>query len=175
MLRSGKIQMGIFFCCFFTSIFWVLQFLFSWTLTNSFLRQKKTLLRFLNFPKFEYSFLCSNTECNVSMRRLQNGNLKICTITEKILLGNSLKWWNIHEFQLPAFAAVSLADFPFPAFLAAFSRAKSRWFPRVIFAWYISEMKINATYIFTGTLDSSRERWTGEKKKSRMRCKIDLV
>ena len=62
---------GYFFFRFLIWIFWVLRFLFPWTFTNSFLRQKKTLLRFLNFPKFEYSFLFTvflyfDTECTDS-------------------------------------------------------------------------------------------------------------
>ena len=36
-----------------------IAFLFPWTLTNTFLRPKNPLLRFLNFTKFEYSFLCA--------------------------------------------------------------------------------------------------------------------
>ena len=43
--KERKNSNGYFFFCFLTWIFWVLRFLFPWTLANSFLRPKKLFLQ----------------------------------------------------------------------------------------------------------------------------------
>ena len=48
-----------------------------------FLDQKNPLVRSLNFPKFEYSFLCSDTEC--TSRLVWKTYLKLCKTLQKCL------------------------------------------------------------------------------------------